>query len=82
MQPSPKPKVFNMAEDYPLRVQSRNGVKRWGTGLRVWALETAVDDADYVAENMYDGEVIVVDTRNGKTCYSTKDGHNSYIPAE
>ncbi len=68
--------------DYPLMVQSKNGAKRWGSGLRVWALEMAVADADHVAAEMYDGEVVVVDRRNGKVCYSTKDGHSSYIPQE
>lgn len=71
-----------MSDDYPLRVQNKAGTKRWGAGLRVWALDTAVADADYIADNFYDGEVVVVDSRNGKVCYSTKDGHNSYIPKE
>lgn len=69
-----------MSLDYPLRVQTRSGSRVWGGPLRAWALQTAIDDADYVAKEMYDGEVVVFDTRTNEVAYSTKEGHANWKP--
>lgn len=68
------------SDDYCLQVQTPSGSKRWGGQFRPWALETAIEEADYVAKEMHDGEVVVMDTRVGKVAYSTKTGHANWIP--
>lgn len=70
----------NTNDDYCLQVQTRDGGRRWGGQFRAWAFESAVQDADYVAKEMYDGEVVVMDTRVWKVAYSTRDGHANWKP--
>lgn len=46
---------------------------------RVINLDAAIMEADAL-HRATKRHAAVIDTRNGKTCYSTLEGHSSYIP--